>query len=170
METSRWDTNQLQCHRSSKRHFRLVGPWGVACGYVQASQTCAQRHKHCETTAPGYFGKHCFHCMACRIWRKWVLVPRLHTRHRTPNHATKNPTSLTRASGAPTRRTQSSRVVVTVVPNPRRGKLLALLDVTRGKLVNPATKKPAPEYPTAGTGIVSTILIDCQKQSGLGFN
>ena len=70
-------------------------------------------------------------------------------RHRIWN-PDKNPTSLTRASGAPTRRIKSSRVVVTVVPNPRHGKLLALLDVTRGKLVKSDTKKPAPEYPTAG--------------------
>ena len=40
-----------------------------------------------------------------------------------------------------------------VVPNPRHGKLLALLDVTRGKLVNPAKKKNAPEYPTAAAGV-----------------
>jgi len=46
------------------------------------------------------------------------------------------------ASGASTRRTKSSGVVVPVVPNPRHGKLLALLDVTGGKLVNPAKKNP----------------------------
>ena len=57
------------------------------------------------------------------------------------------------ASGASTRRTKSSGVVVPVVPNPRHGKLLALLDVTRGKLVNPAKKKNAPEYPTAAAGV-----------------
>ena len=57
----------------------------------QATPTCDQRHKHCETTVPGDFRKHCFHRMAYRIWRIWVLVPRLNTRHRTLNPATKKP-------------------------------------------------------------------------------
>ena len=29
--------------------------------------------------------------MVCRIWRIWVLLTRLNTRHRTPNSATKKP-------------------------------------------------------------------------------
>ena len=37
------------------------------------------------------------------------------------------------------------------VPNPQHVELLALLDITRGKQVNPANKKPALEYPTAGS-------------------
>ena len=55
-----------------------------------------------------------------------------------------------------------------VVPNPRHSKLLALLDVTRGKLVNPATKKPAPEYPTAGAGV--RVYSDRGKRIGPVFS
>ena len=53
-----------------------------------------------------------------------------------------------------------------VVPNPRHGKLLALLDVTRGKLVNPAKKKNAPEYPTAGAGVGVRVYLDRGKRTG----
>ena len=52
-----------------------------------------------------------------------------------------------------------------VVPNPRHGKLLALLDVTRGKLVNPAKKKNAPEYPTAAAGVGVLFRISFVVQS-----
>jgi len=47
--------------------------------------------------------------------------------------------------------------------------LLALLDVTRGRLVNPAKKKPAPEYPTAGAGISVKVFSDRGKRIGPVF-
>ena len=47
-------------------------------------------------------------------------------------------------------------------------KLLALLDVTRGKLVKPATKKPAPEHPKAGAGV--RVFSDRGKRIGPVFS
>ena len=56
------------------------------------------------------------------------------------------------------------------VPNPQHAELLALLDITRGKQANPATKKPAPEYPTAGTGVGVRVYSDRGKRIGPVFS
>ena len=80
------------------------------------------------------------------------ILAYLNTRNRTPNPAitnsgwvcnqtTKNPTSQSQW-GAPQEATGSCGFVVLAVPNPQHVELLALLDITRGKQVNPATKNP----------------------------
>ena len=141
---------------------KIINQFGLGSSGVLAIS--ASKHSKCTVT-PALEVKLLVSSQGFLQTEQFLIT--IHTRHRTPNPATKKPHQLNQSQwGAPQEATGSCGVVVPVVPNPRHGKLLALLGVTRGKLVNPDTKKPAAEYPTAGVLRPRNAHLSCVQDIG----